>query len=588
MSGIAGYAGVADQQWLDLTVETETRAYHSAHDAVHMAASSKNLFENEHCTIAFDGAIMNAPELRRELEARGKICRHKDSDAELLLLFYELDGEAMVERLNGMFAFVIHDVKRRILFGARDHAGIKALNYAIKDGKFAFGSDIRAVKRLPWIRSDLDYQSISDYLSFQTFPVPRTIYADIAKLGAGWCFTYGLSRGEFSVRQFWMPPVDRYRHSPITGDRPEMLERIRASFLEASDRWTTSNDAIGYLLSGGIDSAALAGAAASRGRPVVTYTVGFSDASDEHEQARMVAQQWGTTHREILMQSDDLLTDLDALFGHLAEPYAGTLVPWFAFKAMREGIGVTGIGGDELFGNYGKWIARDTRTKRLSSVRKMLRRGGRVRDSLSFPDGSIHCTHFPDPAKRYILKSGIRRGLRPSAGLMQGLQDASPDPHQRSRIAYADFRLQLPEEFLFMNDRFSSAFGIQSRTPFLDREFIDTVFSLPPDVRSSRAALKGVFLEAVGDLLPPQIAQNPVPSFRPPIGEWLRGPLKPMVKELFDRQYLKTQGIFSAEVIPRYVRPHIDGKRNRDWQLWTLLGFQLWYEKEIRGNDLRS
>jgi asparagine synthase (glutamine-hydrolysing) len=170
---------------------------------------------------------------------------------------------------------------------------------------------------------------------------------------------------------------------------------------------------------------------------------------------------------------------------------------------------------------------------------------------------------------------------------MQAFHDASPDHHPRSRVAYADFHLQLPEEFLLMTDRFSMAHSLEARTPFLDKELIDTVFSIPPEIRTTQASLKGLFIEAVADLLPTEILGKKKKGFVLPMAQWLRGRLRPLVTELFDREYLKQQGIFSNEIIPRYVRPHMDGQRDCSWQVWTLLGFQMWYEKEIRGNSLR-
>ena len=212
--------------------------------------------------IVFNGEILNAPELRRQLESEGCRFTTGHSDTEVLIWLYAQYGERMLEKLNGMFAFVIHDRRRRILFGARDHFGIKPLYYAFDGTRFAFASELKSLKKVPWLGRELNRQALSHYLSFQCVPSPQTIYQAMAKLPAAHAFTLDLKRMEFKSARYWRPPSggeDKRDLSPR-----QLAGIVRGELENAVARWMLSDVPVACSLSGGVDSSAILGLMAGR------------------------------------------------------------------------------------------------------------------------------------------------------------------------------------------------------------------------------------------------------------------------------------------------------------------------------------
>ena len=316
--------------------------------------------EDQNVWIVFNGEIYNHAQLRAQLTAAGHRFRSDHSDTEVLVHLYEEEGEGMVERLNGMFAFVIYDKRKKRLFGARDRAGIKPLYYHRAPGFFAFASELKALLVTPSVSKQLDLQSVSDYLSFQCVPAPRSILKDVQKLPPAHLFSYALDTREFSSRRYWQPPCAGTRPAAAT---EETCLLVREQFTRAVLRWAMSDVPIACALSGGIDSSSIVGVLSQEGiRDLHTFTLGFGSAEgaalDERALARATARRWKTIHHEITIRPRDLLNDLDHMIWHLDEPYGGGLPSWYVFKGMKGivKVGVTGTGGDELFGNYGKWL----------------------------------------------------------------------------------------------------------------------------------------------------------------------------------------------------------------------------------------
>jgi len=532
--------------------------------------------EDGRFVLIFNGEIVNAPELRRELEAVGEVFISDHSDTEVLLRLMCRDGLAALPRLNGMFAFALYDGHEGILTLVRDRLGIKPLYYTEAGGRFAFASEMKSLLSLPFVERRVNRQSLFHYLSLMYVPGPDTILAGVQKLDPGCVLTYRFADRKVNVESWWRLRFDANLKIPAR----EWPERIRHTLGEAVNRWMLSDVPVACSLSGGLDSSSIVGLLALQGHSVATYSLGFSGQGEQQWNelplAAEVARKWGTEHHELIMDPAALLADLGKMVWHMDEPYGGGLPSWAVFKHMsqRVKVGLTGTGGDELFGNYGKWIGVEGHwMMRPTTTAANFRR-------LYFD----RFYYFPDAEKREILSGASADLAETSALLFTRYLDAS-GAGPRDRCASIDISTQLPDEFLTMTDRFSMAHSLEVRPPFLDNELVDLVTKIPPDTRTSRRDLKGTLRKAVASVLPSALLTAPKKGFVIPLKLWLRGELRPLVQRLLAPERLARQGLFHPDLYARCVAPHLEGRRDLTTQLWGLLMFQMWHLQFIeRGN----
>jgi asparagine synthase (glutamine-hydrolysing) len=566
--------------------------------------------------IGYNGEIYNSPELRPPLVAKGHRFQTSHSDTEILIHLYEDKHEEMLRDLNGMFAFVIYDRKRQILFGARDRIGIKPLYYWQQPYLFAFASELKAFLPLPGLRREIDLTSLYHYMSLLYVPGENSILRGVKRLMPGHWFKFDLRTRALEIQPYWDIDVHRVEQR----SEEEWCERIRTELREAVRRWTLSDVPVGCSLSGGIDSSAIVGLLGEMGHPhIKTYSLGFAGQGEEEWNelplARHVAARWGTEHHELILDPDTLLDDLVQMVWHLDEPYAGGLPSWYVFRFMRETVtvGMTGSGGDEDFGNYGKYrMFESSRVARAVMAHRetyeMLGRNlawlwqpwnqlveavpnawlgpghkKRLTDLLDFGGGPVGryyfntWYYFSDRVKRDAVFQLHADGIVDTAQLLQSWHDRSGAASARDGIAYLDFKTQLPDEFLMMTDRLSMAHSLEARVPLLDHTFVETVFRIPSSIRTRPDNLKYLLKKAVGDLLPAELLTARKRGFVIPITLWLRGQLRPLAENLLRPERLQSQGIYRPSFYQRYVLPHFEGRADYTWQVWAALMFQLWH-----------
>jgi asparagine synthase (glutamine-hydrolysing) len=501
------------------------------------------LSEDGRSAIVFNGEIYNVRELKRSLEADGVRFRSDHSDTELVLRLYETRGLDAVRELNGMFAFAILDGRRRKLVAARDRFGIKPLYWTRAGGRVALASELRTLLRVPDVSRDIDRDSLSHFLTLRFVPGERSIFDGVQRLAPGHVLEVDLDTHAAEARCWY-----RLRFHDAGGTREEWVERIRDALQEAVLRWNLADVPVACSLSGGLDSSAVVALlGASSVRDLRTYTLGFTDDEDAHLNelplARALAERYGAEHHELVVDARELLDDLPAMVWSLDEPYGGGLPSWYVFRAIGADVKVahTGTGGDELFGNYRRFVA--------------------------FEQGRLARLRGRD-VKRYHLEPSYYGEPTPqTVELMQRIFDESGSRSTRDSVLYLDLSTQLPDEFLHMTDRFSMAHSLEARTPFLDHELVELVASIPPDVRTSIGDPKGLLRDAVADLLTPAHLEAPKRGFVFPLARWLRSELAPLVSRLLDPQRLREQGL-----IEPVDYTALDAER-----LWPLLMFQLWH-----------
>ncbi|WP_084456716.1 asparagine synthase (glutamine-hydrolyzing) [Desulfogranum mediterraneum] len=580
-----------------------------------MMNSSKNI------VITFNGEIFNAPAIRKELQSKGIEFVTSNSDTEVILKLYETVGEDCVTHLNGMFAFVIYDRQRRVLFGARDPFGIKPLHVFRHSDGIAWASEIKSFFALPSFMGDVDSIAVSQYLGLQYVPGAKTIYKDVEKIEMGWQFTYHLENGHFKHRKYYNLPL-----SSTSLDTELDSSCIRDRFYEAVVRWSLSDVPIACSLSGGVDSAAIVACLARSGINVKTYTLGFrspfDSAIDETSYAREVADMYSTDHHEVFLDVDDLLLEIPSMVQHLDEPYGGGLPSWYVFKYMAQDVKValTGTGGDELFSNYHKYRWLESRacfssalflrthypqvsrglsrlSRCLTEVKKAMGASGealptrevhRREDAalfwsdpfgLTFPTG--HGTGF---SERVCAEPNDYRKLSLGRQALQDIFDKYKGESVRNRCVAVDFSGQLPNEFLFMTDRFSMAHSIEARTPFLDKEMVALMLGTDPYKRLNVDLPKQMLKKAFQNWLPDGFTERRKQGFVLPVARWLRGPLKEEAMDLFSPQHLAKSGYVRKDFQDTIYRKFLEGETGLTETVWTVYMFLQWQKHSKYGS----
>ena len=592
MCGIVGFTGPTDTKLIrkmnDVQVHRGPDSEGFAefpHEGVSLAARRLQIIDIERgeqpmvsargrSTIVFNGEVFNSPDLRKQLLSLGVPFNSGHSDTEVVVNIYDENGPAGVTQLNGMFAFVVFDHEKRRLFGARDRFGIKPLYYSTAGGRFAFASELKSLLTLPWIHKELDPQAVFHYLSFQSVPAPLSIFQGIHKLEPGQSFIYDTQSHRLDTSYYWVPSIAQLDNAPVVD--PSVT--LRVALDRAVSRWSTSDVGVVSSLSGGIDSALVTALHAVSTAKTDTFTLGFSGNQDfdERRYARLVATKYANEHHEIEIGPGDVLNELDQMVWHLDEPYGGGLPSWFIFKSMgaKSKVALTGVGGDELFGNYGKWVAFESWRARVKLAT------GRLRMSRNrWPIGSrYHPLIFGDSGKRQALQPGILSGVeQASEEMIEALWDPTHNP--RNAITLVDLRQQLPNEFLAMVDRFSMAHSVEARTPFLDNEFVDMVLTLPSHQRSAEGDHKATLKRAALELIPDAVLTQPKRGFVLPLGAWVRNEFRHLAETHLAPKVLEQQGIFRSTLWDSLIMPTLHSDASDPSRLWTLLMFQLWHKR---------
>ena len=549
--------------------------------------------ENGRVTVVQNGEIYNYRELRHELERVG----HRFStsgDTEVLVHLYEEHGERFAERLRGMFAVALWDSERNRLVLARDRFGIKPLYYREAGDELAFASELRALPR-----GEIDLDSLEAFLSFNSVPGPLTIFRGVRKLQPGHVLTWENGRSE--LIQYARPaPV---RASEVRGEEEaELVEELRARLRDSVRAHLVSDVPVGVLLSGGIDSSMLAALAAEEtSEPLRTFSIGFEERSfDELADARLVAERYGTQHRELVLRPDAALL-LPALAEAFDEPFADSsalptyLVSQLAAEDVK--VALSGEGGDELFGGYYTYAA-DLLAQKTGWTAPLLRPlverlpSSSARASFDYrAKRFVRAAHLPPLERHHGWKeifspdaraelTGRQSGFDP-VGLLRARFAETEGAELLARLQDVDLGTYLVDDLLVKTDRASMAHSLEARVPFLDPVVTNFALALPSRHKVRGLRKKVLLRKAAAPLVPPELLRRRKRGFSIPAAAWLRGELEPFARDTLSADTLRSQGFFRPEAVTRLIDDHVAGREDLSRQLWGLLSFTLWHERHI-------
>lgn len=547
--------------------------------------------------MVYNGEIFNFRELRAGLEAAGHSFL-TNSDTEVLLAMYAEHGPAMLEKLNGFFAFAILDRENRKLFLARDRFGVKPLFYHVTDQTFAFASELAALKQLPTFDENaIRMDSVTDFLALQYVPNPKTIYSHTFKLEPGRSLTFDLNTDSF-ITERWFTPV--FRQEKISYS--DACVELRARLKRAVERRLIADVPLGVFLSGGMDSAVIAALAAGLSHePLHAFTIAFRDSKyDESELAKesadIIRLASGNPFPHSLKIVDpcdfDLLRELSVRFG---EPYAdASMLPtaMLCRFARSEGMvtALSGDGADELFYGYDRY--RAARFFRLASwlppaLLRLLARSlpagnertfsGRLKRFLlaaAMPSNERYCdiiTHHA--AERLSALLAVPPAERPFAKLFPV---SAADPADAA--ARFDRMTYLPGDILVKSDTCSMAASLELRSPFLDSEVADFADSLPRHFKLTSSLRKRIVGHAFADLLPCDLAIRPKRGFGVPLADWLRGPWRESLRDLVLDKGLLPDEIFRRSALETMISAHKNGHADHGYMLFSLMMLALFFD----------
>ena len=564
--------------------------------------------------VVFNGEIYNFQELRQRLEARGHSFR-TNSDTEVLVHLYEDEGERLVEKLRGMFAFALWDRPRRRLVLARDRLGIKPL-YVYRDGeKILFGSEMKAILAHPGVERVVDPEALEDYLALGMVPGRRAIFRRVEKLPPASTLVVRAHDLRAEPRCYWQLHL---QPDPLP-TLEQWQEAVRDKLSEAVRLHLIADVPVGAFLSGGLDSSVVvASAAGAVSGPLQTFSIGFREESfSELPYARDVARRFGTRHTEEIVTSDAVGL-LDSLTYYYDEPFADSsalptfLVCQLAARSVK--VALSGDGGDEAFGGY----ARYTHDLKEAAVRRCLPswlrrlvlaplarawprtdwlprhlRAKTLLTNLSLESGAAYAntlTLCRLPLRRRLLNGDLSRGPNghlPGRPLEEAFATAAANDPLGGMLA-ADVSTLLPDDFLVKVDRASMAHGLEVRPPLLDHELMELAFRIPSAWKVRQGKTKWIFKESYRGLLSDALVDRPKHGFEIPIDGWLRGPLREMFESAVLDSNAPVRDLLDRATARSLYQAHLSGLGRHGSVLWSLLVLARWAERYLAPNPIAS
>ena len=560
--------------------------------------------------VVCNGEIYNHRELRRELEGRGHRFRSA-ADTEVLVHLYEEEGDELVGRLRGMFAFALWDGPRRRLLLARDRLGQKPLFHWQGPGRFLFASEPKAILAVLDHTPAVDEVALDDYLALRFVPSPRTLFVGLQKLPPAHRLVLELpplhSRAEPRVvlDRYWRPraiPERRLRFA-------DAVEETRAALDDAVESHRHADVEVGALLSGGLDSSlVVALLARQRGDPLPTFSIGVEDAGfDELPFARIVARHCGTRSHEA-MATPDVLVALPRIVGYLDEPsdpVAACMYEAARLASRHVKVVLTGDGGDEVFAGYDRYfgfrwaglygaLPEALRRHLLGPALAALPETGSYK-SLTQRARWLHELSFERDGRRFARATAFFRfgaagrggvyqpafaarlaGHDPLAAVAAAFDEAAASS-DLDRMLLADLATRLPEHSLALTDRMTMAHGLEARSPMLDHRLVELVAALPARHKLRGRRLKRLLRAVARDLLPPAIVERPKQGFMFPLASWLKGPLHGAVAQLGRGSALVAAGVLDPGAIARLAGEHEGRRADHHARLWLLLNLEVWF-----------
>jgi asparagine synthase (glutamine-hydrolysing) len=573
--------------------------------------------------VVFNGEIYNHLTIRHQCRLAppaGAGAGHPEwrghSDTETLLAAVERWGvEATLRTAVGMFALALWDRAERTLTLARDRMGEKPLYYGWQSGILLFGSELKALRAHPAFQHDIDRDVLPLYLNRGYIPSPWCIWRGIRKLQPGcWVRFSGTETGHFPVpTPYWTlsDAIEQGQAAPFAGRDYEAVDALEQALSNAIAGQMLADVPVGAFLSGGIDSSTIVALMQARsGRPVKTFTIGFHEPRyNEAHHAKAVAAHLRTDHTELYLTDADARQVIPALPDIYDEPFGdvSAIPTHLVCRLARQHVTValSGDGGDELFGGYGRYSKASglwDLTRRVPGPARTLASGvlrspvPRVLDRLGSKTGmgatslearsqlaaaALTSPTVPELYRRYTSQWLQPPVAVPGNGLDYGYGEQTPsrDGHAVSVMMAEDSVTYLPDDILAKVDRAAMAVSLETRVPLLDHVVVTLAWRMPHRLRRRDGHPKWLLRQVLARHVPEALVTRPKMGFGVPVDEWLRGSLRPWADALLEPNRLIREGYLDPEAVTRRWKQHVQGRHNWRDSLWLVLMWQAWMER---------
>lgn len=570
---------------------------------------------NGRFVICYNGEIYNAEDMRRDPALVG-IAWRGHSDTEVILEYAAVHGlERMLQEANGMFALALWDRNDRVLYLARDRMGIKPLFVAQLPKGLAFASELKALRAIDGFVAEIDAGAVASFLRYAYVPAPKSIYRNVHKampgtyeaidLAAGWRGEAPRAMPYWSLRDVAQKGVDQ----PLALGDIEATDELEALLKDAVRRQMISDVPLGALLSGGIDSSAVAAMMAESGaQSVRTFSIGFEDADfDESRHAAAVAHHLGTAHTELRVTAQDALNVIPLLPAMYDEPFADSsqIPTYLVSKLTREHVTValSGDGGDELFAGYNRHKFAAGLGVKLRHIPSSARRTAAAALAAAPAKGVAYAASLlparfraaraadkvgklarvlalDDAAIYHSLVSQIESldEIAPALAVLPAPQsrDGEPRfPQLLEEMQYRDMQGYLPDDILQKVDRASMAVALEVRPPLLDHRLVEFAWKLPTPMKIRRGETKWLLRRVLERRIPRELINRPKMGFAVPLEDWLRGPLAGWAADVL-RSSGRWSDLLDREAVWSLWQRHQSGRENLAYTLWPILMLAAW------------
>src|SRR3989344_1287483 len=616
MCGIVGYGGFTKRVSLDRAVEAikhrgpddNGTQYFEDVALGNTRLSILDLSEKGHqpmfnkdrsLCITFNGEIYNFLEIKDLLDNKYQF--KSNSDTEVILYAYQQWGFKCLEKLNGMFSFVIYDRKKRLLFGARDRLGQKPLKYFLKDNKLIFGSEIKAILPLLNFNPDFDAQAIDDFLTLQYVPAPKTGFKDIYKLPSGHYFIY--KDKKMSIHKYWS--LNFRRKLKLSSDE---WENLVFNELERSVKSHLISDVpVGVLLSGGLDSSLIVALMAKNSsQKINTFSIGFDDKKFyESEFSSEVAKIYNTKHHKLIVKPSDLLKSFITIADNYDEPIGdNSILPSMLVSKLASSkvkVALTGDGGDEnfagyeryLFVNISNFISKISHTnsfvpKTLGALLKLYphkqtERSYRFLTTLNevfYRKYINYNLFFTNSVKQNLYSQSFKKLTASNDTYELYKKFYDKDLSDLVNVLKIDINTYLPDNLLYKTDTATMAFGLELRSPFLDHILMEKIAKMPSNMKLKLFTKKKI-LKSIAkwkNLLPQELINRPKKGFNIPQNKWFKGSLKTdLTNQILTSSMIGK--IFEKNKLEDYLNDYFRNNLNYDNNIFSLLTLSLWFDK---------